>query len=142
MTVNISKPPPSEKKYKTILADPPWPEYGCGKIKRGADRHYPLMSIKEIAALGKFVQSIAADDAHLYLWVTNNYLEAAFKVVAAWGFTYVTKIDWVKQLRPCRTRRRMVRVSKNDWRGRSSATLQKTPQDPRVGREGELRPVP
>jgi hypothetical protein len=22
-------------KYKTIYADPPWPEYGGGKIKRG-----------------------------------------------------------------------------------------------------------
>jgi len=35
-------------KYRTIYADPPWPEYGSGKIKRGADRHYPLMSIKAI----------------------------------------------------------------------------------------------
>ncbi len=26
-------------KYKTIYADPPWPEVGGGKIKRGADRH-------------------------------------------------------------------------------------------------------
>ena len=38
-------------KYKTIYIDPPWPEHGGGKIKRGADRHYALMSIKEIKAL-------------------------------------------------------------------------------------------
>ena len=25
-------------RYKTILADPPWPEHGGGKSKRGADR--------------------------------------------------------------------------------------------------------
>ena len=31
------------ERYKTILADPPWPEHGGGKSKRGADRHYPLM---------------------------------------------------------------------------------------------------
>jgi hypothetical protein len=31
---------------------PPWPEYGGGKIKRGADRHYPLMSLKAIVQLG------------------------------------------------------------------------------------------
>ena len=30
-------------KYKTIYIDPPWPEHGGGKIKRGADRHYALM---------------------------------------------------------------------------------------------------
>ena len=36
------------KKYQTILADPPWNEQGGGKIKRGADRHYPLMKTKDI----------------------------------------------------------------------------------------------
>ena len=30
-------------KYKTILADPPWYQRGGGKIKRGADRHYPIL---------------------------------------------------------------------------------------------------
>ena len=37
-----------DKKYKTIYADPPWREQGGGKIKRGADRHYPLMKTKDI----------------------------------------------------------------------------------------------
>lgn len=37
--------------YKTIYADPPWMERGGGKIKRGADKHYPLMSTKDIIAL-------------------------------------------------------------------------------------------
>ena len=27
--------------YKTIYADPAWGEKGGGKIKRGADNHYP-----------------------------------------------------------------------------------------------------
>lgn len=36
------------KKYKTIYVDPPWMERGGGKIKRGADRHYKLMTTKEI----------------------------------------------------------------------------------------------
>lgn len=26
-------------KYRTIYIDPPWPERGGGKIKRGADKH-------------------------------------------------------------------------------------------------------
>ena len=38
-------------KYKTIYADPPWMEHGGGRIPRGADRHYPLMKTKDIAAL-------------------------------------------------------------------------------------------
>jgi len=36
------------KKYKTIYADPPWMEVGGGKIKRGANAHYPLMKTKDI----------------------------------------------------------------------------------------------
>ena len=45
------------KKYKTIYADPPWNEQGAGKIKRGADRHYPLMKTEDIKNLP--VQNIA-----------------------------------------------------------------------------------
>ncbi|HMM32894.1 MAG TPA: MT-A70 family methyltransferase, partial [Clostridia bacterium] len=82
------------KKYHTIYADPPWPERGGGKIKRGADRHYTLMTVKEITALP--VAAIANDNAHLYLWTTNNYLKAAFEVMEAWGFRYVTNITWGK----------------------------------------------
>ena len=44
-------------RYHTIYADPPWMERGGGRIKRGADRHYPLMSTKDIMALD--VPSIA-----------------------------------------------------------------------------------
>ncbi len=39
----------TEKRYKTIYADPPWMEKGGGRIKRGADRHYPLMRLDDIA---------------------------------------------------------------------------------------------
>ncbi len=81
--------------YKTIYADPPWMERGGGKIKRGADRHYPLMTTKEICALP--VEQIAdADGCHLYLWTTNNFLPDALEVVKAWGFEYVTLITWQK----------------------------------------------
>lgn len=83
-------------KYQTIIADPPWPEHGGGKIKRGADRHYPLMTIKEIKALAPMVDNVAADNCHLYMWTTNNFLPDALDVMAAWGFRYVTKITWMK----------------------------------------------
>lgn len=58
------------KKYKTIYADPPWPERGAGKIKRGADRHYPLMKVREIIDLP--IQPLTDINAHLYLWVTKK----------------------------------------------------------------------
>ena len=83
-------------KYKTLYADAPWPEYGGGKIKRGADRHYPLMSIKEIVGMAPFVKSLSDDNSHLYLWVTNNHLSNGLLVMKEWGFRYVTTITWVK----------------------------------------------
>lgn len=84
-----------EGKYRTIYIDPPWPERGGGKIKRGADRHYALMSVKDILALP--VHSLAdSDGCHIYCWVTNNYLPFGFECFKAWGFEYVTAITWMK----------------------------------------------
>nr|DAX62779.1 MAG TPA: N6 adenosine methyltransferase subunit [Caudoviricetes sp.] len=82
-------------KYKTIYADPPWMESGGGRIKRGADRHYQLMKTKDICEL-QIIKDIVDDNAHLYLWVTNNFLRDGLQVMEAWGFRYVTMITWMK----------------------------------------------
>lgn len=87
-------PPPGVCAYRTIYADPPWLERGGGQIKRGADRHYALMSTADICALP--VGSWGAPDAHAYVWVTNNFLPDGLRVLEAWGYRYVTKIDWFK----------------------------------------------
>lgn len=90
-----------KKQYGGVISDIPWPEFGGGKIKRGADRHYPLMKIDEICALGQEVQKIHLPDSHHYLWVTNNYLEAALtRVIPAWGLKYITAVTWRKIGRP------------------------------------------
>lgn len=81
-------------KYGTIFADPPWIERGGGKSKRGADRHYPLMPTKSIMTLP--VQDFTADNSHLWLWVTNNFLIDGLKVMEAWGFRYITMLTWGK----------------------------------------------
>lgn len=84
-----------DKKYRTIYADPPWPERGGGKIKRGADRHYDTMSVNDIANLP--IEKLAdPDGCHIYLWVTNNYLQAGLECLQKWGFEYVTTITWMK----------------------------------------------
>lgn len=85
---------PQRKQYTTGIADPPWKEQGGGKIKRGADRHYPLMSTAEICALP--VRELFDANAHLYLWVTNNFLRDGLQVMEAWGFRYVTNVAWGK----------------------------------------------
>lgn len=85
----------STTKYKTIYLDPPWPERGGGKIKRGADRHYKLMTVAEIEALP--IPDLADQNGcHLYMWVTNKFLEKALAIIKKWGFEYVTIITWQK----------------------------------------------
>lgn len=81
--------------FKTIYADPPWPESGGGKIKRGADRHYPLMACEEIICEMR-VGQVVDSNAHLWLWVTNNYLAEGLRAMNAWGFRYITNFVWVK----------------------------------------------
>lgn len=81
-------------KYQIIYADPPWFEQGGGRIKRGADKHYSLMKTKDIASL--HISSIVDNNAHLYLWTTNNFLKDALYVMESWGFEYKTMITWLK----------------------------------------------
>ena len=67
----------SEQWFKTIVADPPWWEKGGGKIKRGADRHYPCMKTRDIIPLMQtvlFKHQPDPEGAHLYLWISNNFL--------------------------------------------------------------------
>ena len=89
----------TNKTYKTIYLDPPWMERGGGKIKRGADRHYPLMKTEDIIKLP--IDKLAdKDGCHLYLWTTNNFLPDALKCLEAWGFKYITMITWIKDKEP------------------------------------------
>ena len=85
--------------YRTILADPPWPQGLSGTYKRKEHGHrhrldYPTMSVGDIAALP--VGLLALPGCHLWLWTTNQFLEAGFKVMRAWGFTYLAPIHWIK----------------------------------------------
>jgi len=52
------------------------------------------MTLDAIKALP--IGDLAAPDAHLWLWTTNAFLDAAFDVVRAWGFKYLTTVTWVK----------------------------------------------
>jgi N6-adenosine-specific RNA methylase IME4 len=68
------------KKYKTIVADPPW-KYGKwgkasvpnyeGHIPKESDIPYDTMSVEEIKSLN--VAILADDNCELYLWTTQKY---------------------------------------------------------------------
>lgn len=93
------------RKYATIVADPPWP-YGTGDVlgsrqpkKNGeldsgvsSSRRYGAMTIAALCEL----RPAAADDAHLYLWTTNAFMDEAYDVARAWGFSPKTILTYGK----------------------------------------------
>lgn len=82
--------------FDVIYADPPWRFASNSEAKpgRNARRHYPTMTVAEIAALP--VREIAARDALLLMWVTVPLADRAPEVMRAWGFRYVSQVVWVK----------------------------------------------
>jgi N6-adenosine-specific RNA methylase IME4 len=89
-------------KYRTIVADPPWPYdegwpgWGLTRDERRA-LPYPSMTLDEIKALP--VATVAEPEAYLFLWTTNRYLEAAFDVARAWRFVPRQTVVWCKEPR-------------------------------------------
>jgi N6-adenosine-specific RNA methylase IME4 len=91
------------KKYKTIVADPPWSynrKWDTGskrairKTTEAEPMSYPTMNLQEISALP--VAALAAENCDLYLWVTQKYLPDGFDVLKAWGFRYCQTLTWCK----------------------------------------------
>jgi N6-adenosine-specific RNA methylase IME4 len=85
------------KKYQTILADPPWGQSFCGKWKQhkmASELEYPVMNLDDIKNLP--VREVAGAGCHLWLWATNQFLKQGFDVLEAWGFKYLAPITWVK----------------------------------------------
>ncbi len=90
---------PSDK-FRVLYADPPW-SYGDKReeVAEGlsygpVEGHYPSMSLSEICALD--IETIAQDDAALFLWATSPLLPEALQVIKAWGFSYKASFVWDK----------------------------------------------
>ena len=82
--------------FATIVIDPPWDfgdEGDVDQFGRGRPT-YATLTAEQVAELP--VAEIAADDAHLYLWITNRSLPKGFALLEAWGFRYITCLTWVK----------------------------------------------
>jgi N6-adenosine-specific RNA methylase IME4 len=84
-------------RFRTIMAAPPWRfQNATGKVAPEHRRltRYGTMTLDDIAALP--VAGIAADTAHLYLWVPNALLPEGLAVMRAWGFAYKSNLVWHK----------------------------------------------
>lgn len=85
------------RRFATIMADPPWRfQNSTGKVAPEHKRlnRYVTMTLDEIKALP--VAKVAADTAHLYLWVPNALLPEGLAVMQAWGFRYKANVVWHK----------------------------------------------
>ena len=93
--------PLPHKKYKTIVADPPWqpimaiinsPTSKIGAPKASPQRHYHTMSVEEIEKL----IPPSEDKSHLWLWVLSQHIDWGYRVARAWGFEPIQTITWCK----------------------------------------------
>lgn len=82
-------------KYRTIVADPPWPlrwkmSPGVGTLHLD----YATLPIAEIAELP--IREWADDACNLFLWTTNGFLPEALGIVRIWRFEYRMLWTWCK----------------------------------------------
>lgn len=84
--------------FDVTIADPPWPERGGGKVKRGADRHYGTSTVRQMPDV--FRSSPAwrpSTDALVFMWTTETYRDACVEMMRdAFGFRRCAGFVWVK----------------------------------------------
>jgi N6-adenosine-specific RNA methylase IME4 len=88
-------PPLPQRRYDIVYVDPPWYYYGSPIKDAAAGKHYPMMSLDELAAID--VRAMLNKRAAVFIWATCPRLDFAFKLIDAWklhyrGVAYV----WVK----------------------------------------------
>jgi len=64
--------------YKVIYADPPW-RFANTATRAAAENHYDTMSDIQIRDLP--VHTLSDENACLYLWTPNSFLETALEVM-------------------------------------------------------------
>lgn len=79
--------------YSTVVIDPPWRYKSPGWLG-GAERHYETLPYEALASLP--LDTVALDDAHLWLWTTDAHMEQAFDLIRTWGFTRRSIFPWIK----------------------------------------------
>lgn len=97
---------------RVLVADPAW-KYkdklpGKG---RGADKHYPTLSIDQIA---RFPIPDMGDNAILFLWRVAQMQEEALFVMRAWGFQQFGELVWQKETTHGKRHFGMGRVFRNE----------------------------
>ncbi len=88
-----------DDKFGAVVVDPPWRYTNTATRNNAEDvyleeegRDFTTMSQDELLKL----HIPAAENAHLYLWVTNSFIRDGFELMETWGFVYKTMLTWCK----------------------------------------------
>lgn len=106
MKADLSNLLRKKTRFGALVIDPPWsfndkgsrvaPDVMYGK--ETDKKKYPTMTLGEIVEMGGAVQRLAADVAHLYLWVPSAMMKThPWPVIEAFGFDYKTMGIWLKE---------------------------------------------
>lgn len=96
-------------RYRTIVADPPWPQGDDSPMPRQRSSglrslSYPTMTVPEIAALAvseyaeadRWHVNGARGGCNLFLWTTTRFLEDSYAVARSWRFVPTAVLVWCK----------------------------------------------
>jgi N6-adenosine-specific RNA methylase IME4 len=89
---------PDDKRYGTVVIDPPWP---MKKIERDVrpnqvEFDYPTMDYEELRAFRPTFQRLADDECHVFMWTTHRFLPMALRLIEDYGVKYVLTMVWHK----------------------------------------------
>lgn len=84
-------------KHNCIICDPPYSfqdRLKMSDVKRGAEANYSVLTNTDIKNLN--IQSVAANDAVLALWVPSSLLNFGLELMSEWKFKFVQTWIWNK----------------------------------------------
>lgn len=81
----------TRRAYGTLVIDPGWT---YAQQSPRVKPPYGLMSLEAIKNLP--IRNIAAENSHIYLWVTSAFVAEGVDVLRGWGFKYKTSLVWAK----------------------------------------------
>lgn len=84
--------------YRMVAMDPPWPERGGGRIKRGADRHYDVVDYRALPEVVKSSPLWRPDSTGCLVlcWTTVSSCERAYWLLRCLQVEPVSMLYWVK----------------------------------------------
>jgi N6-adenosine-specific RNA methylase IME4 len=91
------------RKYKTIVIDPPWNQgkTGLRSVRPNQDRNLPykIMTLEEIKDFN--INKFAQEECLIFLWTTDKYIEEAHKILREWSFKKHCIFVWNKNTGVC-----------------------------------------